>query len=96
VGDLPADEWGQVPLSKERILQIDPDMLVLPGWVYGDPKGAPAFYAQIIGDPALQGLSAIRARRVFMMPEGLKSSTSQYLAAAVEWLAKTAYPELFR
>ena len=31
-----------------------------------------------------------------MMPEQLKSTTSQYFAAAVEWLAKTAYPDLFR
>jgi iron complex transport system substrate-binding protein len=94
-GDFSADEWGQVPLSKERILDIDPDILVLPGWVYGDPKGAEAFFAQVIADPALKGLSAVKAKRVYMMPENLKSATSQYIATAVEWLAKTAYPELF-
>jgi iron complex transport system substrate-binding protein len=96
VAELSADEWGQVPLSKEKILQIDPDLLVLPGWVYGDPKGASAFLAQVVGDPAFRGLSAVRTKKVFMMPENLKSTTSQYIASAVEWLAKAAFPELFR
>jgi iron complex transport system substrate-binding protein len=96
VAELSADEWGQVPLSKEKILQIDPDLLVLPGWVYGDPKGASTFLAQVVGDPAFRGLSAVRTKKVFMMPENLKSTTSQYIASAVEWLAKTAFPQLFR
>ena len=90
------DQWGQVPLSREKILQLDPDILVLPGWVYGNPRGAAAFYAQVIGDPALRRLRAVRSKKVYMMPEQLKSTTSQYFAGAVEWLAKTAYPDIFR
>lgn len=42
VGEFNADEWGQVPLSKEKILELDPNLLILPGWVYGDPGGAAA------------------------------------------------------
>jgi iron complex transport system substrate-binding protein len=95
VVDLTSDEWGQVPLSKEMILQLDPDILILPGWVFGDPKGASAFYAQVVGDPALQGLAAVKNRKVYPMPENLRSAVSQYIASSVEWLARTAYPELF-
>jgi iron complex transport system substrate-binding protein len=95
VADSAADPWGQVPVSREKILQIDPDILVLPGWVYGDPRGAAKFSARITGDPAFRGLSAVRGKRVYRMPENLKSSTSQYIVAAVEWLARTAYPALF-
>jgi iron complex transport system substrate-binding protein len=96
VASFTPDEWGQVPLSREKILQLDPDILVLPGWVYGNPTGASVFYAQVIDDPALRGLRAVRSKKVYMMPEQLKSTTSQYFAGAVEWLAKTAYPDLFR
>jgi iron complex transport system substrate-binding protein len=96
VAGFTPDEWGQVPLSKEKILQLDPDILVLPGWVYGDPRGAAAFFSRMVDDPALRGLRAVGSKKVYMMPERLKSSTSQYFADAVEWLAKTAYPELFR
>jgi iron complex transport system substrate-binding protein len=95
VGEFAADEWGQVPLSKEKILELDPDLLILPGWVYGDPRGADAFYTQTVQDPALQGLSAIREGRVYQIPEGLKAATSQYVVDAVEYLARLAYPQAF-
>ena len=96
VAALGADEWGQVPLSREKLLDLDPDLLILPGWTYSNPAGARAFKAQVIGDPALKDLRAIRTARVYEMPERLKSTTSQYIVDAVEWLARTAYPELFR
>jgi iron complex transport system substrate-binding protein len=96
VGGHVADEWGQIPLSKEKLLEIDPDILFLPTWVYGDPAGAESFRRETLNDPALQGLKAVRERRVYQMPERLKQTTSQYIAEAVEFLAKTAYPELFR
>jgi len=95
VGEFTSDEWGQVPLSKEKILELDPDLLILPGWVYGDPGGADAFYWQTVEDPALQGLSALREGRVFQMPEGLKAATSQYIVDAAEHLARLAYPQAF-
>lgn len=95
-GGLDADAWGQVPLSKEKLLELDPDLLVLPGWVYEEPRGgAELFYKQITGDPALKGLKAVRSGRVLRIPETLRSTTSQYLAAAVEYMARAAYPELF-
>ena len=96
VASLAADAWGQVPLSREKLLQLDPDILVLPGWVYGNAQGASAFFEQIAGDSSLKGLHAVQTRRVYQMPERLKSTTSQYFALAVEWLARTAYPQLFR
>jgi iron complex transport system substrate-binding protein len=95
VGSLPADQWGQVPLSKEKILELDPDILVLPGWVYGDAAASEAFYRQTVEDPALSTLKAIRQKQVYRLPEGLKAATSQYVADAVEYLARLAYPELF-
>jgi iron complex transport system substrate-binding protein len=94
-GDIAADEWGQVPLSKEKLLEIDPDILILPGWTYDDPKGAEAFFAKTVADPVLKALKAVREGRAYRMPENLKTATSQYLVDAVEWLARTGYPELF-
>ena len=95
-GAIAADQWGQVPLSKESLLELDPDILVLPGWTYDDPKGAEAFFAKTTTDPVLKALKAVRNGRAVMMPESLKTATSQYLVDAVEWLAKTAYPALFK
>jgi iron complex transport system substrate-binding protein len=96
VGNIAADDWGQVPLSKEKLLEIDPDILILPGWTYDNPKGAEAFFAKTTTDPVLKALKAVRDGRAYRMPESLKTATSQYLVDAVEWLARTAYPEQFR
>jgi len=95
-GAIAADEWGQVPLSKEKLLEIDPDVLILPGWTYDDPKGAEAFFAKTVADPVLKALKAVREGRAYRMPENIKTATSQYLVDAVEWLARIAYPELFK
>ena len=95
VGGFNADKLGQVPLSKEKILELDPDLLILPGWVYGNPGEADAFFRQILEDPALQGLSAVREGRVYQMSEGLKAATSQYIVEAIERLARLAYPQAF-
>lgn len=96
VAGLKADQYGSVPLSKERLLTLDPDILMLPSWVYGDPTGADTFYAGIISDPALRGLKAVKQGKVHRMPENMKTATSQYIVFAVEDLARYAYPDLFK
>ncbi len=95
VGALAVDGWGQVPLSKEKLIELDPDLLVLPGWVYGEQGGAEEFYRRVTDDPALRGLKAVRNRRVLRMPENLRASTSQHIVDAIEFLARAAYPELW-
>ncbi len=92
---IASDQWGQVPVSREKLLLVNPDILILPGWVYGDPRGARAFFTTVVTDPALRGLAAVRAGKVYMMPENLRACTSQYMVDAVRWLARTAYPGLF-
>ena len=89
------NEWGQVPVSKEKLVELDPDILILPGWVYGEPDGADNNFKQTLADPALRDMRAVVNERVYMMPEQIKTSTSQYIVSAVEYLAKTAYPHLF-
>ena len=62
----------------------------------GDARKADALVAQASSDPALRSLTAVRTKRVYVMPERLKNTTSQYIVDAVEWLARAAYPERFR
>ncbi len=96
VAGMAPDQWGQVPISREMLLKIDPDILILPGWVYGEPDGADAFFKTITQDPALKTLKAVRAGRVYRLPERIKTSTDQNIVLAVEELARLAYPALFK
>ncbi len=90
---FPVDSIGQVSLSKEMLLQLDPDLLIIPGWVYGDAQAAKVFLAQIVNDPSLAGLKALKNQRLIQMPERLKSAASQFMVDAVEFLVAHAYPE---
>lgn len=96
VADLKSDKWGTVPVSKEKLIDLNPDILILPGWVWGDPAGSDKFYKKTLSDPALKGLKAIKNNRIYRISESHKSSTSQYIVYAVEDLAKLAYPEKFK
>lgn len=92
---LEADNFGQAPLSKEALIDIDPDIIFLPGYIWGDDTSADAFFRQITEDPALAGMQAIENDRVYMFPERLKGTYSQYLIEAAETAAAMAYPDHF-
>lgn len=90
-----ADLYGQVPMSRELIVEINPELLFLPGWIYGDPEGADNFMDEILQDPALAAIDAVQEDHVYMMPENLKSTYSQYIVEAIRFVAMAAYPEFF-
>jgi iron complex transport system substrate-binding protein len=93
---LPTDAWGEARLSQEKLIELDPDIVVLPGWRWEDPQGARRAYEAFVRDPAFRVLKAVRAGRVLLADERHRLSTSQYIVGAVEDLAKFAYPQLFR
>jgi iron complex transport system substrate-binding protein len=95
-GGLPADAWGEASLSQEKLIELDPDVIVLPGWRWEDPQGARKAYETFVRDPAFRVLEAVRGGRVLLADERHRLATSQYVAGAVEDLAKFAYPQLFR
>lgn len=90
-----AGDFGQVPMSKELLVELDPDVVFLPGYVWGDDDGATAFRNQVLSDPAFAGLQAIRGERVYMVPEHLKGTYSQFLVDAAEFVARLVYPDRF-
>lgn len=89
------DEFGMVPMSKELIVDLDPDIIFLPGFIWGEDDAAQAFADQVVNDPALEGLEAIESGRVYMIPEHLKGTYSQFIVDAAEHLARLVYPDYF-
>ncbi|AHC16206.1 ABC transporter substrate-binding protein [Salinispira pacifica] len=90
-----SDDYGQVPVSKELLIAEQPDLLFLPGWVWGEPEAAEGFKDEVQSDPSLQDVPAVENRRLYMVPEHLKSTYSQYIADSVRFVAERAYPGLF-
>ena len=92
---LKADQWGTAILSREKIIDFDPDIIILPGWVYGDPGGSDKMLRQFTDDPVFKGLRAVKEKHVYRIPEKYRYSGSQYAVFGVIALSKLAYPELF-
>ena len=88
-------DFGQVPMSKELIVEIDPDVIFLPGFIWGDDEGAEGFRAQVLNDPAFADLYAIEHEQVYMVPEHLKGTYSHYLVDAAKFVARLVYPQRF-
>lgn len=88
---LVSDKYGQVPVSKEMVIVLNPDVLFIPAWVYGDESGAEAFKQEVMSDPSLQSVTAIKEGRVYQMPHVLRSVYSQYIIDAVLFVNHSAY-----
>ena len=86
--------WPQ--LSKEMIVQYNPDLICLPSWYYDNKVSFKSLSESIFGDKSLAGVKAVKNKKLISVPHNHISSTSQYAVLAVEDLAKAAYPELFK
>lgn len=86
--------WPQV--SKEQVLDLDPDLVVLPSWSYGTKDDPGKFRTDFLHDLVFSSLKAVKNQRVIVLPDKHLQASSQYMVDGVEDLARAAYPELFR
>lgn len=80
-------------LSEEKMLELNPDVIITPSWDYskqGDPE---VFRNSILQNPLYSELNAIKHGRVVRLHDNYLYSTSQYALYAVRELAAAAYPE---
>lgn len=82
--------FGQVALSKELIVAVNPDVLFIPGDPrIGDIK-SDRFYQQVINDPALANVNAVINGRVYRIPDRLRGTYSHYIADTIDYVIDTA------
>ncbi|HML31796.1 ABC transporter substrate-binding protein [Sporomusa sphaeroides] len=82
-------------LSKEQLVAINPDIIILPVWDYTGTTDMKKFADDIQNDPALQSVKAIQDRQLIAVPDRHFNSTSQYIVQAVQDIAQAAYPQYF-
>ncbi len=81
----------QSNLSEEKMLELNPDVIITPSWDYSK-KGDPEMFRQkILNNPTYKNMNAIKNKRVVQLHENYLYSTSQYTVKAVEELAEAAY-----
>lgn len=86
---------GWPVISKEKIIEFDPDIIILPSWYYDQKNTFDSMRDTLKNDQSLQTVKAIREDRIISVPNPHISAISQYVVLAVEDVARAAYPELF-
>lgn len=86
---------GSSPLSKEKIIAANPEIILLPTWSSEAVNNPENYKNEFLKDPALQNIQALRNRQVYMFSDKYRYVASQHIAESIEKLAQLAYPELF-
>ena len=82
-------------LSEEKMLELNPDMIITPSWEYSNQGDPEKFRQKILQNPVYASVNAIKNGKVVMVKDNYLVSTSQYTYKAAEELAMKAYPEVF-
>ena len=82
-------------LSEEKMLELNPDMIITPSWSYSDKGDPEKFRQRILQNPVYANVNAVKTGKVVQVRDNYLVSTSQYTFKAAEELAKKAYPEVF-
>lgn len=80
-------------MSKEQIVEAQPDVLIMPMWDYTGKTDLNKYKDDTQADPAFQTLTAIKQQQLVMIPDRHLSCTSQYIVQGVADVAKAAYPQ---
>ena len=86
---------GGSPLSKEKIIAANPEIILLPTWSSEAVNNPENYKSEFLKDPALQNIQALRNSQVYMFSDKYRYVASQHIAESIEKLARLAYPELF-
>lgn len=87
------DKWGNI--SKEKIVEVNPDVIILPSISYDKNKTPDQFLDEVKNDKSLATVNAIKNNRVYILPDKDMTSVSQYITNGVQELSKALYPNLF-
>jgi iron complex transport system substrate-binding protein len=80
-------------LSKEQIVKVDPDILLLPTWDYTGKTDLRQFAKDLQDDPAFSSVKAIREQRLIPVLDRHLYCSSQYIVYGVREVASAAYPQ---
>ncbi|MEN6314665.1 MAG: ABC transporter substrate-binding protein [Clostridiaceae bacterium] len=83
-------------LSKEKIIELNPDIIILPSWYYDKNNSLQGMIDTFKNDKSMQTVKAVSNDRLISVSNPHLSAISQYVVLGIEDVAKAAYPELFK
>jgi len=84
---------GTQLLPKEQVLQMNPDVIFLPTWDWSRKMDLEAYKRDIVEDPALQTVKAIKNKRLYVIPDTHMLCSSQYMVECIKDIYEACYGE---
>ena len=81
-------------LTKEHIVAVNPDVLIVPVWNDHGSYDIEKFNREYLDDPALQTVRAIRERQIYRPHEGYIYNASQDMLFGAQDIAHAAYGDI--
>ena len=82
-------------ISKEQVVQVNPDMFLLPTWNYDKHSDPEKFARELMEDPAYRNVKAVKNKKMVYVSDRYRYVASHHIVDAVENIAYAVYPELF-
>ena len=83
-------------ISKEQVVQINPDIFLLPTWNYDSKHNVNGYYNSILYDPAYKDVTAIKENQLKFVNDKYRYVNSHHVIDAIENIARSVYPHIFR
>ncbi|HWQ61702.1 MAG TPA: ABC transporter substrate-binding protein, partial [Negativicutes bacterium] len=83
-------------LSKEIIVKMNPDLVLIPTWDNAGKWDPEQFKREILADPALRPVKAIRDGRLVRVSDRYLYCSSHHIVYGVRDIAQAAYPALWQ
>ena len=83
-------------ISKEQVVEINPDIFLLPTWNYDNKRDMNSFYNSILHDPAYKDVKAIKENRLKFINDKYRYVNSHHVIDAIENISRSVYPHIFR
>ncbi len=82
-------------IAKEKIIEIDPDYILMMAWGKDSLDKFDEFVADMKQDPSLKNVKAIKNNHVIIEKGRYFTVVTQHLIDGIEYLAKAVYPEVY-
>ena len=82
-------------LSKEELLELDPDILIMGNWNQGGAyHDSETQLAEMNEDPAYHSLRALQNGNVIIIPQRNVNCLSHHIADGIEAVFQAVYPDI--
>lgn len=88
------EKWAKI--SKEKIIEMNPEAIILLAWAKDDINEFDNFVKQLKEDESLKEVDAIKNNRVYVASNKYMTTVSHHIIEGIEFTAKSLYPDLFK